>query len=55
MFWVLTGDKKETAINIGRSTKVIDEKDSILVIDGDWRTNELIEELKRMNRNIKAN
>ena len=33
--WVLTGDKVETAINIGFSTQVLDKSLSILKIDGE--------------------
>lgn len=33
LFWVLTGDKKETAINIGLSTRVLEQTDKILTLD----------------------
>lgn len=32
--WVLTGDKTETAINIGFSSSLLDEKKKICIIDG---------------------
>lgn len=32
--WVLTGDKIETAINIGFSCKLLNEKMELYVIDG---------------------
>jgi P-type E1-E2 ATPase len=32
--WVLTGDKTETAINIGFSCKLLDEKTELYNIDG---------------------
>lgn len=32
-FWVLTGDKTETAINIGFSCKLLDKTQQILIID----------------------
>jgi phospholipid-transporting ATPase len=31
--WMLTGDKKETAINIGLSTKLITKEDNLIKID----------------------
>ena len=31
--WILTGDKKETAINIGYATNIIGNKDKILFLD----------------------
>lgn len=33
-FWVLTGDKIETAINIGYSCKLLDDKLEIIIVDG---------------------
>ncbi len=32
-FWILTGDKRETAINIGYSTKVLSEETTIFDLD----------------------
>jgi len=32
--WVLTGDKVETAINIGKSCSLLDDDMDIIVIDG---------------------
>jgi P-type E1-E2 ATPase len=32
--WVLTGDKTETAINIGFSCKLLNEKMEMYIIDG---------------------
>ena len=47
--WVLTGDKKETALNIGRSCKLIEEvgKNEInLTTDKDYlNSNEIIQKL----------
>ncbi len=48
-FFILTGDKKETAVTIGRSCGLIDEKMKIMSIpeyhpdkDHEWRTNLLL-------------
>ena len=32
--WVLTGDKIETAINIGKSSRLINPDNEILILDG---------------------
>lgn len=32
--WVLTGDKVETAINIGKSCSLLDDDMEIIIIDG---------------------
>ncbi|EGR31814.1 phospholipid-translocating p-type flippase family protein, putative [Ichthyophthirius multifiliis] len=58
LFWVLTGDKKETAINIGRSTKVIDQSDVILEIDiseEQMLSDKLNEHLQRIETNKNQN
>lgn len=36
--WVLTGDKLETAINIGQSSGLIDDKQHVYIIDATSRT-----------------
>ena len=36
--WVLTGDKTETAINIGFSCKLLNEKMELYIIDGSGKT-----------------
>ena len=33
--WVLTGDKQETAINIGRSAKLIRKEMEVATVNGD--------------------
>jgi len=43
--WVLTGDKVETAINIGFSCKLLDEEMEILIIDQE-HTKELLKQMK---------
>lgn len=32
--WMLTGDKLETAINIGKSTSIIQKNSELIIIDG---------------------
>lgn len=36
--WVLTGDKTETAVNIGFSCKLLDEKMELYIIDANSKT-----------------
>jgi phospholipid-translocating ATPase len=31
--WILTGDKKETALNIGYATNIISERDKLIALD----------------------
>lgn len=42
--WVLTGDKKETAIEIGYSTNLLEEKMEMTIFDGDIEDPETISE-----------
>ncbi len=35
--WVLTGDKQETAINIGYSTKLLTPQMRVFIVDADTR------------------
>ncbi len=35
--WVLTGDKQETAINIGYSTKLLTPRMRVFVVDADTK------------------
>lgn len=46
--WVLTGDKIETAINIGFSCKLLDEEMEIFVIDA-VKTKDILNQLKEFN------
>ncbi|GMH82158.1 hypothetical protein TrVE_jg12998 [Triparma verrucosa] len=42
--WVLTGDKKETAIEIGYSTNLLEEKMDMIIFDGDIEDPDVITE-----------
>lgn len=50
--WVLTGDKIETAINIGFSCKLLDDEMEIFVIDA-IKTKDILNQLREFNRQSK--
>jgi magnesium-transporting ATPase (P-type) len=51
--WVLTGDKQETAINIGYSCQLLtDDMIDVFIVDGGSR-NEVAEQLKKFKESIK--
>jgi len=47
--WVLTGDKIETAINIGYSCKLLDDEMEIFIID-QMTTADIYKQLKNFNK-----
>lgn len=49
--WVLTGDKVETAINIGYSCKLLDDKQEIFTIDVTTKE-ELHEKLEAVSKQV---
>ena len=49
--WVLTGDKTETAINIGYSCKLLDNNQEIFVIDVD-EEKELDQRIEEVTREV---
>lgn len=58
-FWMLTGDKLETAIEIGKSCRIIQEEDQILILStNDFEIlNKLLEnqiEILSLNLNVKV-
>lgn len=51
--WVLTGDKQETAINIGYSCQLLtDDMIDVFIVDGSSK-NEVAEQLKKFKESIK--
>jgi len=50
--WVLTGDKTETATNIGYSSKLLDDNQEIFVIDVDEQ-GELEQRIEEINNEVK--
>ena len=50
--WVLTGDKTETAINIGYSCKLLDEDQEIFVIDVENK-DELQKRLAEVSKDVR--
>lgn len=52
MFWILTGDKKETAINIGLSTKVLEHSDTLLTLEAEENSQSILNQLKEMKAQI---
>ena len=51
--WVLTGDKQETAINIGYSSKLLTEHMKVFIVDEDSREG-VIQQLEDADKAIKA-
>ncbi|EAS06174.1 phospholipid-translocating P-type ATPase, flippase family protein (macronuclear) [Tetrahymena thermophila SB210] len=53
LFWILTGDKKETAINIGLSTKVLETTDKVICIDN--QDTPLLKQMEDMLLEVSSN
>lgn len=51
--WVLTGDKQETAINIGYSSKLLTENMKVFIVDENSREG-VIRQLEEADKAIKA-
>lgn len=49
--WVLTGDKTETAINIGHSCKLLDKSQEVYVIDVETH-DELLTRIKEVEEQV---
>lgn len=52
--WMLTGDKRETAINIGYSCRLIKDYSTVIVLTTDEGTEKLVQRINTASQEIKA-